>query len=136
MNWLNIVVFVLCIMNGIRRGFIRTVAAMFSILVSMVLVYFLNPYVVDFVEEKTPIYDTIEEKCSASIAAGLEGELGEQDQTAFIEELPLPESMKSMLKESGKSYGNSLAEVFAGYLSSSIAHMIVNSLSFLVTSNV
>ena len=48
MNWLNIVVlavFVLCIMNGIRRGFIRTVAAMFSILVSMVLVYFLNPYV-------------------------------------------------------------------------------------------
>ena len=78
MNWLNIVVlavFVLCIMNGIRRGFIRTVAAMFSILVSMVLVYFLNPYVVDFVEEKTPIYDTIEEKCSASIAAGLEGEL-------------------------------------------------------------
>ena len=60
MNWLNIIVlavFVLCIMNGIRRGVIRTVAAMFSILVSMVLVYFLNPYVVDFVEEKTPIYD-------------------------------------------------------------------------------
>ena len=37
---------------------------------------FFNPYVVDFVEEKTPIYDTIEEKCSESIAAGLEGELG------------------------------------------------------------
>ena len=35
MNWLNIIVlavFVLCIMNGIRRGFIRTIAAMFSIL--------------------------------------------------------------------------------------------------------
>lgn len=136
MNWLNIIVlavFVLCVMNGIRRGFIRTVAAMFSILVSMVLVYFLNPYVVDFVKEKTPIYDTIEEKCSESIAAGLEGELGEQDQTAFIEELPLPESMKSILKESGESYGSSLADVFAGYLSSSIAHMIVNSLAFLVT---
>ena len=62
MNWLNIVVldvFVLCIMNGIRRVFIRTVAAMFSILVSMVLVYFLNPYVVDFVEDKTPIYDCL-----------------------------------------------------------------------------
>ncbi|MCA5963239.1 hypothetical protein LC724_26500 [Blautia sp. RD014234] len=38
-----------------------------------------------------------------------------------------------MLKESGGSYGDSLADAFAGYLSASIAHMIVNSLSFLVT---
>lgn len=136
MNWLNIIVlavFVFCIMNGIRRGFIRTAAAMASFFVSMALVYLLNPYVTDFLEQKTPVYEMVEEKCTEAVTAGLEGQMKEQGESVVMEDLPLPESLKEVLLKNGTDYKDSLVESFAGYLSSSITHIIVSTISFLIT---
>ena len=58
MNWLSIVilaVFAFCILNGFRRGFIRTIAATVSVFVSMVFVYAVNPYTAEFIENETGI---------------------------------------------------------------------------------
>lgn len=136
MNWLNIIVlavFVLCIMNGIRRGFIRTAASMASFFVSLALVYLLNPYVTDFLEQKTPVYDIVEEKCVDTIQTALEEQAGEQGEAEILDSLPLPENLKGLLLKQGEDYKGSLLETFAGYLASSIAHFIVSSISFLIT---
>ncbi|MDD7371651.1 MAG: CvpA family protein [Firmicutes bacterium] len=114
MNWLSIVilaVFAFCILNGFRRGFIRTIAATVSVFVSMVFVYAVNPYVSEFIENETGIYEAIEEKCSGFIDTGME----QMEET-------IPENLKQVLVE---QYGEAIA--------SAAAHMIVNSLSFLLT---
>lgn len=66
MNWLSIVILVIlagCILNGFRKGMVRTLAAMMSLVVSLVLVSLANPYVATFLEEKTTVYEVTETKC-------------------------------------------------------------------------
>lgn len=135
MNWLILVIFaifIFCILNGLRRGFIRTIAAMCSVFISMALVYVLSPYVETFLEQQTPIYEMIEEKCTEAIGEGLQEQLGEEAESVFMDSLPLPDSAKKLLWESGDD-GGYLTETFAGYLGASIAHMAVNTVSFLIT---
>ncbi|MGN0399525.1 MAG: CvpA family protein [Blautia sp.] len=119
MNWLSIIilaVFAFCVLNGFRRGFIRTIATTLSVFISMVLVYAINPYVAEFIENETGIYEAIEERCSEFIDTGIQQTEDEN------QEEKIPENLKNLLME---NYGEAIV--------SAAAHVIVASLSFLVT---
>lgn len=66
MNLLTIIVliiFAISILHGYRRGFIKSLASMVSIILSIVLVNIATPYVTEFLKTQTPVYDYILEKC-------------------------------------------------------------------------
>ena len=64
-NWLLIIVatiFIICIVVGYIRGFLKLGLSLLSTILTLVLVLFLSPYVADALEKYTPVDDYIESR--------------------------------------------------------------------------
>ena len=142
MNWFNIVLLavpVLYILNGVRRGMIRTAFSLLSIVLTLVLGYLFTPYISEFLKEETPIYSSIqtgfEEKLTEAAKSRLEETAGQEEQEAFIKSLPLPESMQKVLIQHNNTegYQELVAETFGEYLSNSAAQLAVGAVSLILT---
>ena len=53
---------------GWRRGFVRKLASMLSLVISIVLVSMFLPYMTDFLKNNTPVYDYIVKQCREVLA--------------------------------------------------------------------
>lgn len=65
-NWLLIVIaviFIICIVVGYVRGFLKLGLSLVSTVLTLVIVVLFSPYVADALAEYTPIDDYIEERC-------------------------------------------------------------------------
>lgn len=142
MNWLTIVILAIpvgYIFNGIQRGMIRTAFSLASVILTLVLGFVINPYVTEFLQENTPVYDVIQKKCEESITENTELKLNEkidpQAQKQFIESLPLPESIRDKLVENNNAqgYNHFLAESFGEYISHSIASVALGIIGLILT---
>lgn len=142
MNWLCIIILtipVLCIFNGLQKGMIRAAFSVISAILTLVLGFVINPYVSEFLTEKTPVYEIVQEKCGESITETLKEQLNQnisrEEQNQFIEELMLPDSLKEILVKNNNAEGYSqlLVESFSEYLSHSIAQMAVGAISLIIT---
>jgi uncharacterized membrane protein required for colicin V production len=123
-----------CIM-GFKRGFVREVVSTFIMLLTLVIVWMVNPYVNDFIRENTPIYEKIQSGCR-EIAVSLVGNaeiVGAAEQSALIDNLNLPTVLKDNLKENNtaEKYRYLAATTFVDYISGYFAELIINVLSFL-----
>lgn len=121
MNWLCVVILaipVLYIFKGIQRGMVRTAFSVFSVVLALVLGFILNPYITEFLKEKTPIYETVQKQCEESISGALKEQLDQkikkEEQNAYIQNLPLPESLTDFLVEHNttEGYNQLLADTF------------------------
>ena len=124
MNWLSIVILVIlagCILNGFRKGMVRTLAAMMSLVVSLVLVSLANPYVATFLEEKTTVYEVTETKCREAFQS-----IAEKQE--FMQKMGVPENFSNTLR-----IGDEFTESAVAPLAESTAHLIVNGLAFVIT---
>lgn len=145
--------------TGYRRGFVKKLAAMVSLLVSVALVSALLPWITDFLKENTPVYTMIEEQCRSvmekqigdtllldakkssddSSQAGnstpLLGNLTRIEQTELIENLPLPEFLQDLLLDYNNEEGYKGLGVgtFQDYLTGFIATGILNVAAFLIS---
>ena len=66
-TWLGIVVLailILCVWRGYSRGFIKEIVSFFFVFLSLSLAWAMNPYINEFLVQKTPIYNTIQETCT------------------------------------------------------------------------
>lgn len=64
-NWLLIIVatiFIICIVVGYIRGFLKLGISLLSTVLTLVIVLFLSPYVADALEKYTPVDDYIQKK--------------------------------------------------------------------------
>ena len=64
-NWLLIIVaviFIVCVVVGYVRGFLKLGISLFSTVLTLILVLFLSPYVANALEEYTPVDDYIESR--------------------------------------------------------------------------
>ena len=130
MNWLSIVILVIlagCILNGFRKGMVRTLAAMMSLVVSLVLVSLANPYVATFLEEKTTVYEVTETKCREAFQSIAEKQT-ENVQQEFMQKMGVPENFSNTLR-----IGDEFTESAVAPLAESTAHLIVNGLAFVIT---
>ncbi len=64
-------IFALCVYRGWRRGLVRGLRGVASIVISSILVSALLPSVTDFLRNNTPVYDMIVTQCEASIGSRL-----------------------------------------------------------------
>lgn len=146
MNELLIVVgiiFLLCVIVGYIRGFIKIVASLASTIAIIVLVTMLSPYVSDVIMEVTPIEEFAQDKCEEILMLELEEgdeevvepEYSREEQIALIENAELPEIIQQLLLENNNSeiYNTLGANTFGEYIGGYLAKLMADVLSFLVT---
>ena len=79
MNILEIVVIILTVIfavTGYCKGFVRKLASLLSLVVSVALVSLCLPYVTDFLKNSTPVYDMIVKQCREVVEDQIAGALG------------------------------------------------------------
>lgn len=145
MNLLTVIVlilFAIFILRGYRRGFIKSLASMISIVLSIVLVNIANPYVTDFLKTQTPLYDYVLEKCKdtfdvSKLLDHTEGQTvgagnGSAQQEEAIDRLPLPGILKNILKENNtpEYYRRMAVQSFAEYVPRYMADLLLSIVSF------
>lgn len=138
LTWFGIVILLILILfiwMGYRRGFIREIVSFFFVFLSLSLAWVINPYINDFLISETPVYSTIQETCTDFVqkqSSDLENETESSSQ--FIDELNLPEILRKNIEKNNNTENyaelsvNTLTEYVSGYL----ARTIVNGLSYVL----
>ena len=137
-TWFGIVILLILILfiwMGYRRGFIREIVSFFFVFLSLSLAWAINPYINDFLISETPVYSTIQETCTDFVqkqSSDLENEMESSSQ--FIDGLNLPEILRKNIEKNNNTENyaelsvNTLTEYVSGYL----ARTIVNGLSYVL----
>jgi uncharacterized membrane protein required for colicin V production len=141
MNWLSILVLaflIFAIVNGFRRGLVRTVISMVSVVLAIILASFLSPHISEFLEKQTPVYEVMQDICEKQIekyVTGEETDENEETQSSIIEGLPMPDSLKNrlLLDNTAEGYSQLVVGTFGEYLSVYIAHMLVKGIASLLS---
>lgn len=133
-----LIIFALFILKGYRRGFIRSLASAFSLIISIVIVNMATPYVAEFLETQTPVYDYILERCEEVFSVEEDIQVSaarEEQQNEIIDNLPLPKVIQNFLKENNtpEYYGKMAVKSFSEYIQKYMASLILNICSFVVT---
>ncbi len=136
MNWLLIVVAVILIgysFNGRRRGFIRTVFALFSTIIALMLTVWISPVISKQFQDNHKIMGFVTEKVEKVISFENTGNKV-SEQIEFINKLPMPKSIRHTLVENNTKdvYKAMAVDNFKEYISNSISRIIINAASFLV----
>lgn len=138
LTWFGIVILLILILfiwMGYRRGFIREIVSFFFVFLSLSLAWVINPYINDFLISETPVYSTIQETCTDFVqkqSSDLENEMESSSQ--FIDGLNLPEILRKNIEKNNNTENyaelsvNTLTEYVSGYL----ARTIVNGLSYVL----
>lgn len=136
------IVFLISILVGYKRGFIKIVVSLASTLLCIVLVMFISPSVSKWIQESTPLRETIQNKCIELMVpdedAGtnvLQTELSREKQISLIEGAELPEIFQKMLLENNNSevYAALGAQTFGEYIGAYIAKLVADVIAFLIT---
>ena len=124
---------------GFKRGFVREVVSMLCVVLSMAVVWFINPYVNEFICENTPVYETIKENCREMVESQ-EKEKEEkhpdrEQQNGILESLNLPGFLVDDLEtnNTAEMYRYLAVETFADYVSGYLARVAVNGISFVIS---
>ena len=134
---ITIIIFALCMLRGYRKGLIRTLASMISLILSIILVSFASPYVTEFLEEKTPVYQFVQEKCREAFVMEKKQDTAEdrKAQKKAIENLSVPDFLKTLLEENNtqKIYEELAVKNFQEYVPRFLAEVIMSMISFVLT---
>ena len=138
MNELFLVVlgiFILSIVVGINRGFIKIVASIFATLIILVLVVAAMPYTSQILAEKTPLKEVIEEKCYEWMPLEDVEIASREMQIQLVEQSELPQLFKDLLLENNNAevYENLGVTSFVDYMVAYITKLISDIIAFLIT---
>lgn len=102
MNWVLIVVLAILISStilGMKKGLVRMLFSLFSIVITIVLVAIFAPVLSGFLKENTKIYSKVEATVGEKIVTEkIFNNIADKD--SVIDSLNLPEVIKNYLKES------------------------------------
>lgn len=113
MNILEIIIivaFLLFAAAGFRSGFVKKLASMVALVLSVILVAFFLPYITGFLRDNTPVYDMITEQCRRVVAEQTAGLLTGTQETEESGGTPAldREQIKSLLEANG--YDSSIVD--------------------------
>ena len=129
-------IFVVFTLVGLARGLIKTLFATFALAAALLIAATLGPQVGKFLAQ-TVVYDSIYHKAEKSISEELRERTDMQvsDQIAWIDELPLPEQLRTgMIENNHKDVYEALGiHVFAEYVAGYLASLVTNILAYILT---
>ena len=103
---------------------------------SLSLAWAINPYINEFLVQKTPIYNTIQETCTNFVQSqGGEKAEYETDRTGdLIDGLKLPELLRKNLEENNnaETYAALSVGTMTEYVSGYLARTVINGLSYVL----
>ncbi len=130
----------LCTLNGYRKGFLKIALSMAAMIATIIIVGILNPYVSRFLMNNTELYGTLKESTEEFVDHIFDTELNmaintRTDEIFAIDHLSLPKSIREKLIEDNNSviYQALGVNGFKDYISSYLACMILNAISFIGT---
>lgn len=144
-NFLTIVVLAILIVStliGIKKGLLRTVLSLFSLIISLVFAWVLYPHVSAVLNQFEPlqqaIYKPVNEFFLEEIPdflAGSQDSTGSPEQNTFIDGLPLPDLIKDSLTHNNTPgiYESLGAANFIEYLSTTVTSLILQGITILLT---
>ncbi len=125
---------------GMKRGLIKTVFSMFSVIVALLATAFLSPVLTQWLQGNENVMEYFVEKADAvlpfdEVESMLNLEKKEAEQKRFLDSLPLPESIREQLVQNNSRdfYKTLEVDTFRAYLCNYIACMIISALSFVAT---
>ncbi|MDE5863333.1 MAG: CvpA family protein [Lachnospiraceae bacterium] len=128
------IVFFICVLTGWAQGLFKVIISVAGLVISIIVANYVSPYVSGFLEEHTQIDDKIAVYISEELQFS---ELGEEAtrgiQVAVINELPLPETLKSNILDNNNSDMYQALKVTGvyEYIAKSVAVVILNAAVFL-----
>lgn len=117
-----IIIFLLFMIRGYRRGLIKSLASVISLIASVALVSFVTPYVSQFLQEQTPVYTYVMEKCQESFRVTLDEE--EKTKAEKISESETEDGEVSLKAEKSSD----IAEKITGEISSQMQTKAIEAL--------
>lgn len=141
MNWILILVLlvlVLSIMNGYRRGFLRIVYSLVSWVIVLVFVTWSSPYINTYLIEHTGIYEKIEQHCLEALKENAQSQIEEKagDEAGNLAELGvnLPDAVLNNILEKSGSVADEFMESTGIYeqLAKGLAGFVVEGIAFFI----
>ena len=139
-TWLGLAVLVLLafsMVDGYRHGFVKEVVSALLVLISVALVWLINPYVNQFIRENTSFYEKIQTASGSFVDSLADGKetMDEEEQKELISSMDIPDLLQKGITENNTAlvYQYLAVNTFAGYISGYLANVAVNCLSFLVS---
>ncbi len=136
-NWLLVAVLAVLIFftySGYRRGFVKLLISLLSMVLTFYLIWVVTPYISDYLINETRLYETVKEKLDTTF----EEENAKRDNTIYenqvetINSYEVPGTVKNVLESNNtKDVYNSLAVgIFEDYVSCFLAKIIIKIISF------
>lgn len=130
MNGLVIVVVVVLAgyaILGRKRGFIRTVFTLFSTIIALMLTMWISPIISKEVVKNEKIYGYVMDRVEVIIDFSHVGRTL-TEQVEFVDQLPLPKSIRTTLLENNNSevYVAMAVDSFEDYVCGTIANIMIN----------
>lgn len=136
------IVFLLSVIIGYKRGLVKIIASLLATLVCIVLVFLISPSVSKWIQESTPLRETVKNKCIELLLPddttgeeALQIEISREQQISMIEGADIPEAIQKMLLENNNNevYTALGVQTFGEYIGTYIAKVIADIIAFLVT---
>lgn len=136
MNWVLILVILILagfMYKGMKKGLIKTVLSMCSIIVGMGITIFLSPMVNQAICNNNDLVNGVASQVNSAlhIQDSMNKNVAKQNET--ISKLPLPENIKTEIQKNNtkSNYQTMLVDNFSSYISKYIAFMILHSVGFI-----
>ena len=130
-------IFLICVIVGMTRGFIKIVASLVATLIIIALVMFLSPYVSKGILKMTPLETVVQKKCADMLTENKlgEAEIPREVQISAIENADVPEIFREMLLENNNSeiYEALGVVTFGEYIGAYLAKVIADFAGFILT---
>ena len=136
------IVFLLSVIIGYKRGLVKIIASLLATLVCIVLVFLISPSVSKWIQESTPLKETVKNKCIELLLPDettgdevLQTEQPREEQISLIEGADMPDVIRKMLLENNNSevYTALGVQTFGEYIGAYVAKVIADILAFLIT---
>lgn len=131
----TVLLFLICIVNGYRKGFLRIVISLLGIILAIIAVTFVSPHISDYLINHTKTYDVVKQKVIDVFQddnSKLDNSIPE-NQTLTIESYDLPDIIKNTLIKNNTSemYQSLMVTIFEDYIAGYLAKIIINAISFI-----
>ena len=131
--WAAAAVFLIFMVIGFTQGFVRFIFALFSAILTAVLVIMLVNPMAEWLKNHTPVYTSIESVCKEKLTADIPDGTTVLQQSSFIEKVPVPQTLKDKLTANNNStvYEKLGVTDFSDYISAYTAGIILKVLAFI-----
>lgn len=135
------IIFLISALVGYKKGFIKIVASLLAVVISIILVAVATPYVSGWIRQVTPLEESIQKKCAEFLIPGaedsenIETDVPREEQMSLIDNANLPQAFKDMLNGNNNPvvYEALGVDSFVQYVGAYIAKLISDIIAFLIT---